>query len=107
MYACAIEMRRASVAQTRALGDEIVEAVLLAPGKTAFDIRREKMVGAELACQTDLDRYACFFVACLIEARQAARKAKDFAKADAIRAELLEKGIVLEDTREGVKWKRA
>lgn len=43
----------------------------------------------------------------MIEARQAARKAKDFAKADAIRGELLEKGIILEDTREGVKWKRA
>ena len=39
----------------------------------------------------------------LIEERQAARKAKDFARADAIRNELLEKGIVLEDTREGVK----
>ena len=35
-----------------------------------------------------------------------AKKAKDFAKADAIRASLLEMGIVLEDTREGVKWKR-
>ena len=34
-----------------------------------------------------------------------AKKEKDFAKADAIRNELLEKGIVLEDTREGVKWK--
>lgn len=43
----------------------------------------------------------------LIEERQAARKAKDFARADAIRGELLEKGIILEDTREGVKWKRA
>ena len=43
----------------------------------------------------------------LIEERQAARKAKDFTRADAIRNELLEKGIVLEDTREGVKWKRA
>ena len=43
----------------------------------------------------------------LIEERQAARKAKDFARDDAIRGELLEKGIVLEDTREGVKWKRA
>ena len=42
-----------------------------------------------------------------IEERKAAKKAKDFALADAIRAELLEKGIVLEDTREGVKWKRA
>ena len=43
----------------------------------------------------------------LIEERQAARKAKNFARADEIRAELLEKGIILEDTREGVKWKRA
>lgn len=43
----------------------------------------------------------------LIEARQAARKEKNFARADEIRNELLEKGIILEDTREGVKWKRA
>ena len=42
-----------------------------------------------------------------IEERKAAKKEKDFAKADAIRAELLEKGIILEDTREGVKWKKA
>lgn len=43
----------------------------------------------------------------LIRERQEARKAKNFARADEIRSELLEKGIVLEDTREGVKWKRA
>ena len=43
----------------------------------------------------------------MIEARQAARKARDFQKADEIRNALLEKGIILEDTREGVKWKRA
>ena len=43
----------------------------------------------------------------LIEARQAARKAKDFAKADEIRDQLAAQGIILEDTREGVKWKRA
>jgi len=42
-----------------------------------------------------------------IAERQAARKAKDFAKADAIRDELLAEGIVLEDTREGVKWHKA
>ena len=42
----------------------------------------------------------------LIEERQAARKAKDFARADAIRDELLAMGIVLKDTREGVQWKR-
>lgn len=43
----------------------------------------------------------------LIEERQAARKEKNFKRADEIRNELLEKGIILEDTREGVKWKRA
>lgn len=43
----------------------------------------------------------------LIAERQAARKEKNFARADEIRKELLDKGIVLEDTREGVKWKRA
>ncbi len=43
----------------------------------------------------------------LIEQRQQARKEKNFARADEIRDELLAKGIVLEDTREGVRWKRA
>ena len=43
----------------------------------------------------------------LIEERQAARKEKNFKRADEIRDELLQKGIILEDTREGVKWKRA
>ena len=42
----------------------------------------------------------------LIAQRQATRKAKDFARAGEIREELLNKGILLEDTREGVKWKR-
>ena len=43
----------------------------------------------------------------LIADRQTARKEKNFARADEIRDELLNKGIILEDTREGVKWKRA
>ena len=43
----------------------------------------------------------------LIEERQAARKAKNFARADEIRDQLSDMGIILEDTREGVKWKRA
>ncbi len=46
-------------------------------------------------------------VEALIEARQVARKNKDFARADEIRDELLQMGIVIEDTREGVKWKKA
>lgn len=42
----------------------------------------------------------------LIEERQAARKEKNFARADEIRGQLLDMGIELKDTREGVKWKR-
>ncbi len=57
----------------------------------------------ESGVDADLEAY----VLAKIEERKAAKKAKDFALADAIRNELLEKGIILEDTREGVKWKRA
>lgn len=46
-------------------------------------------------------------VEALIEQRQAARKAKDFKTADAIRDKLHDMGIVLEDTPQGVKWRRA
>jgi len=47
------------------------------------------------------------FVLAKIEERKEAKKAKDFAKADAIRDELLAKGIVIKDTREGVVWHKA
>ena len=43
----------------------------------------------------------------LIQERTDAKKAKNFARADEIRDELKNRGIILEDTREGVKWKRA
>src|SRR5438270_4293415 len=42
----------------------------------------------------------------LIEERQQARHRRDFARADAIRDQLAARGIVLEDTRDGVRWKR-
>ncbi|MCI8527846.1 MAG: cysteine--tRNA ligase [Lachnospiraceae bacterium] len=49
----------------------------------------------------DLEAY----ILAKIEERKGAKKERDFARADAIRAELMEKGIALEDTREGVKWR--
>ena len=58
---------------------------------------------ADSGVDAELERY----ILEKIEERKAAKKEKDFAKADAIRNELLEKGIILEDTREGVKWKKA
>ena len=42
----------------------------------------------------------------MIAERQAARKEKDFARADKLRDKLTAMGIILEDTREGVKWHR-
>ena len=59
------------------------------------------------ADKEEIDEELKAYVLAKIEERKAAKKEKNFAKADAIRAELLEKGIVIEDTREGVKWKKA
>jgi cysteinyl-tRNA synthetase len=42
----------------------------------------------------------------LIAERTAAKKARDFARADRVRAQLLEQGIILEDTKDGIRWKR-
>ena len=42
----------------------------------------------------------------LVDARTTAKKARDFKRADAIRDELAADGIVLEDTKDGVRWKR-
>src|SRR4029079_13850917 len=43
----------------------------------------------------------------LVEERTAAKKARDFARADALRDQLAGEGILLEDTAQGVRWKRA
>ena len=42
----------------------------------------------------------------LVEERTRAKKVRNFARADAIRAELAEKGVVIEDSKDGVRWKR-
>lgn len=80
----------ASAAFIHALKDEIVELMDIC-GLTAE--RQQEMLDEEIES--------------LIQERQDARKAKNFTRADEIRDLLAGKGIVLEDTREGVKWKRA
>jgi cysteinyl-tRNA synthetase len=43
----------------------------------------------------------------LVDERAAAKQARDFARADALRQQLADEGILLEDTPQGVRWKRA
>lgn len=79
-------------------------------GKEFIEALKSEIVELSDICGLIVDKKAELLdsdIEALIEERQAARKAKNFARADEIRNELLEKGIVLEDTREGVKWKRA
>ena len=65
----------------------------------------EEDPGAKTEAVKDADEDAAA-IESLIAERQEARKAKDFKKADAIRDELAQKGILLEDTPQGVRWKR-
>jgi cysteinyl-tRNA synthetase len=62
-----------------------------------FDVL-QPTVDASAITDAEVDR--------LIAERQAARKAKNFKRSDEVRNELLERGIVLEDTKDGVRWKR-
>ncbi|SEL36486.1 cysteinyl-tRNA synthetase [Butyrivibrio sp. ob235] len=63
------------------------------------------LIGHALADDSaDIDPELEAYIKDAIERRAAAKKAKDFATADAIRDELLAKGVEIKDTREGVKW---
>ena len=70
---------------------------LLARFDLVFDVLKPS-VQADGLSEAEIDE--------LIAARAAAKKARDFARADGIRKELLEKGVVIEDTKDGVRWKR-
>lgn len=63
-----------------------------------LDLLKEEETAASV--DSDLEKY----ILEKIEARKEAKKAKDFAAADAIRDELAAKGIVIKDTREGTTW---
>lgn len=66
-----------------------------------LDLLNSKINDSEdTSVSSELEEY----VLAKIEERKAAKKEKNFALADSIRAELLEKGVAIEDTREGVKW---
>ena len=90
---------------------DVLKAELNGPTKRAIidsydyvlslDLLKEE-VQEDTGVDTELEAY----VLAKIEERKAAKKEKNFALADAIRNELLDKGIVLKDTREGVKWER-
>lgn len=65
------------------------------------------ILGIVLKQDEGIDAETERWIQAMVEERTAAKKAKNFARADEIREELKERGIILEDTREGVKWKRA
>ncbi len=65
------------------------------------------VLGIILEQEVEIDTETESWIEAMISERTAAKKAKNFARADEIRDELKSRGIILEDTREGVKWKRA
>lgn len=91
-----VKLSNVSVSEnsSKALISKFVERIETLCGVLGIETKRQEML-------LDAD------IEALIGQRQEARKARDFARADAIRDELAQKGIILEDTREGVKWKRA
>jgi cysteinyl-tRNA synthetase len=123
--ACAM---RAQTDFRAALDDDLNTAEALA---AVFEFIREANIAADAgefragnvaSARALLDRFDAFFdvlkpsanaggiadpeVEKLIADRTAAKKGRDFARADQIRAQLLEQGIILEDTKDGIRWKR-
>ncbi|KOR42572.1 cysteinyl-tRNA synthetase [Xanthomonas oryzae] len=109
----------ASIAsEARALRNELVDGGEPSARMSALHAVRAKLLGAGLALGLLQQDPAAWFsrgtdagddarITALVQERSAAKKAKDFARADAIRKQLANEGIVLEDTPQGVRWKRA
>ncbi len=82
--------------------DEVLSLDLLKGAENLANVSNNDGNDAEKSGITEeMEQY----ILSMIEERKAAKKEKNFARADEIRNELLEKGIALEDTREGVKWR--
>lgn len=91
---------------------DVLKADLNGATKKAVIASYDEVLGLDLLKaeekeETGVDAELEAFVLAKIEERAAAKKEKNFALADAIRDELLEKGIVIKDTREGVQWTKA
>ncbi|OLH98623.1 cysteinyl-tRNA synthetase [Xanthomonas oryzae pv. oryzae] len=109
----------ASIAsEARALRNELVHGGEPSARMSELHAVRAKLLGAGLALGLLQQDPAAWFsrgtdadddarITALVQERSAAKKAKDFARADAIRKQLADEGIVLEDTPQGVRWKRA
>jgi cysteinyl-tRNA synthetase len=93
------EVRRAgSVAERRA-----AVAALLAGGRALGLLQQDPATWFARGAAVDDDAR----IQALVDERGAAKKARDFARADAIRQQLAAEGILLEDTPQGVRWRRA
>jgi cysteinyl-tRNA synthetase len=79
----------------------------MSAGEAAAALAAWDRLDAVLGVGVPLEVEAPADIQALLEAREAARKAKDFKRADAIRAELKEKGWVIEDTPKGPRLKKA
>jgi len=103
--ALAVLASLAATARKAASGDERVAAkrALLGAGRALGLLQQEPAAWFGHGADGDADAR----IDALVEERNAARKARDFARADAIRDELAAAGITLEDTAQGVRWRRA
>ncbi|SBV52242.1 cysteine-tRNA ligase [Xanthomonas bromi] len=109
----------ASIAsEARALRSELLHSGEPSARMTELHAVHAKLLGAGMALGLLQQDPAAWFsrgtdasddarITALVEERSAAKKAKDFARADAIRKQLADEGIVLEDTPQGVRWKRS
>ncbi|WP_181108598.1 cysteine--tRNA ligase [Xanthomonas arboricola] len=109
----------ASIAsEARALRNQLAHGGDASAGVAGLSGLKSRLLGAGLALGLLQQDPAAWFargtdagddarITALVEERNAAKKARDFARADAIRTQLADEGIVLEDTPQGVRWKRA
>ncbi|PPT35931.1 cysteine--tRNA ligase [Xanthomonas axonopodis pv. begoniae] len=114
----ALSVMASIASDARALRNELMHSSEASARMTELHAARAKLLGAGMALGLLQQDPAAWFsrgtdagddarITTLVEERSAAKKAKDFARADAIRKQLADEGIVLEDTPQGVRWKRA